>query len=170
MPSTVDHHDTQGLSDDERYRWWFERRWGDGPLLCWVGLNPRSVDKDGGNRRPTLRKVEHWARTWGYDGVLIVNLFAYRATDPKELRTATIDIVGTQNDETLRWATERSGVTLAAWGAGGRLHGRGREVSPILIDPICVGYTKHGEPRHPLYVRTDVERTRYAHPRATPSA
>jgi len=36
------YRDRECLSDDEQYRWWFERRWGDGPLLCWVGLNPRS--------------------------------------------------------------------------------------------------------------------------------
>lgn len=162
MRSTPDYVDSQRLSDDERYRWWYERRWGDGPLPCWVGLNPRSVDRDGGNRRPTLRKVEQWAVEWGYDGVLIVNLFAYRATNPKELRTATVDIVGAQNDDIIRWATRRSGATLAAWGAGGRLHGRGREVASMLDAPICVGCSKHGEPRHPLYVRTETKPTPFA--------
>ncbi len=46
--------DGAAYSDDERYRWWFERRWSDGPLVSWVGLNPGTGDTDG-KHRPTLR-------------------------------------------------------------------------------------------------------------------
>lgn len=133
------------------YRWWFERRWGDGDLLCWVGLNPGTGDTDA-KPRPSLRKVTEWAEAWGLEGVVVVNLFAYRATNPKELRSATVDIVGEHNDEEIRRATRRCAMTLAAWGAGGDLHGRGKQVTSMLVDPVCVGVTKNGESRHPLYV------------------
>jgi hypothetical protein len=142
-------------SPDRIYRWWYERRWGDGPLLCWVGLNPGTGDTDG-KPRPTLRKVVAWAKTLQLDGVLVVNLFAYRATNPKALRTTSADLVGGRNDEVLDWASSTAGRTLAAWGAGGRLARRGEAVTPMLRDPLCLGVTRHGEPRHPLYVAQSV--------------
>jgi hypothetical protein len=123
--------DIARYSDDNFYRWSFERRWGDGSLLCWVGLNPGTGDTDG-RPRPTLRKVVAWARRLGLDGVLVVNLFAYRTTDPKGLRRADVDIIGDRNDEALRSATDSCALTLAAWGAGGSLHGRGAVVATLL--------------------------------------
>jgi hypothetical protein len=143
--------DSADYSSDGTYRWWYERRWGDGPRLCWVGLNPGTGDTDG-KPRPTLRKVVTWATEWHLDAVLVVNLFAYRATNPKALRTVNVDVIGDRNDEILRWATSTAGKTLAAWGAGGRLAGRGATVTHMLDDPICLGVTRYGEPRHPLYV------------------
>jgi hypothetical protein len=76
--------DSADYSSDGTYRWWYERRWGDGPRLCWVGLNPGTGDTDG-KPRPTLRKVVTWATEWHLDAVLVVNLLAYRATNPKAL-------------------------------------------------------------------------------------
>ena len=143
--------DSAEYSSDEVYRWWYERRWGNGPRLCWVGLNPGTGDTDG-KPRPTLRKVVTWAKGWGLDGVIVVNLFAFRSTSPKLLRTADVDIVGGRNDEVIRHASSTSARTLAAWGAHGRLVGRGAVVSRMLDSPLCLGLTRHGEPRHPLYV------------------
>jgi hypothetical protein len=74
--------DSADYSSDGTYRWWYERRWGDGPRLCWVGLNPGTGDTDG-KPRPTLRKVVTWATEWHLDAVLVVNLFAYRARTPR---------------------------------------------------------------------------------------
>jgi hypothetical protein len=102
--------DSADYSSDGTYRWWYERRWGDGPRLCWVGLNPGTGDTDG-KPRPTLRKVVIWATEWHLDAVLVVNLFAYRATNPKALRTVNVDVIGDRNDEILRWATSTAGKT-----------------------------------------------------------
>jgi hypothetical protein len=146
--------DRASYSDDGIYRWWFERRWGDGPLLCWVGLNPGTGDTDGRPRR-TLGRVEALARSLRLDGVLVVNLFAYRTTDPAALRGASVDIIGSGNDDVIQWATDGAAVTLAGWGAQGRLHGRGRHVAGMLIAPVCLGVTKRGEPLHPLFVPRD---------------
>ena len=86
--------------------------------------------------------------------MLIVNLFAFRHTDPRKLRSAD-EPVGPANDEVLRAFTREAAQTIVAWGSHGALRGRSAEVGPLLSDPLCLGTTKHGEPRHPLYVPAD---------------
>ena len=125
-------------------------------MLCWIGLNPGTGDSDG-KPRPTLGRVEQWARRWHLDGVLVVNLFAFRTTRPAVLRTTQADIIGGQNDLVIDWASAVSERTLAAWGADGRLFGRGAQVGQRLDGATCLGLTKLGQPRHPLYVTGDVE-------------
>lgn len=149
----VEHVDTSEYSDDGRYRWWYERRWADGPALCWVGLNPSTGDTSG-RPRPTLRKVVARATEAGLSAVIVVNLFSWRATRPSELKGAAArhDIVGERTDEVIAAASERAGLTLAAWGAHGALQGRGRAVAEMLHRPVCLGWTSAGQPRHPLYV------------------
>lgn len=148
LPTAVD---WSNYSDDRVYRWSFERRWGVGGTLCWIGLNPGTGDTDG-KKRPTLDKVCRLAKSLDLEAVLVVNLFAFRSTDPKALKTAGVDVVGDLNDETIRRAVVRSAVTLAAWGADGKINARSRRVASTLDDAVCLGTTSSGEPRHPLYV------------------
>jgi hypothetical protein len=145
--------DWWSYSDDMVYRWSYERRWGIGGTLCWIGLNPGTGDTDG-KKRPTFDKVCRLATSLGLESVLVVNLFAFRSTDPKALRSAGVDLVGVLNDEVIHDAVERSAVTLAAWGADGKINGRGRRVASTLDNALCLGTTAGGEPRHPLYVPT----------------
>jgi hypothetical protein len=150
-------------SDDRRYRWSFRRRWGPGGSVCWVGLNPGTGDSDG-KPRPTLRKMVAWTQRWGGGEIVIVNLFAFRTTNPKELYTAArdgIDIVGDRNDEAIRTATADAFRTAAAWGAHGRLLDRGAAVAGLVPRPVCLGVTRRGEPRHPLYVALATEPIAY---------
>ncbi len=147
--------DWASYSDDETYRWWYERRWAAGPTLCWVGLNPGTGDTDG-KARPTLARVVGWAKREGCAAVTVVNLFSYRSTDPKKLRTAAPDIVGELTDSTIRQESDRSRLTLAAWGADkAARNGRAAEVTSLLKDPYCVGTTRTGEPLHPLFRPSD---------------
>lgn len=136
-PPSAPFPDRYNDSDDGIYRWSFERRWGPGELLCWIGLNPRGGEPFTG-RRPTLAKVQRWATTWGLDGVLVINLFAYRSTDPRHLRAAAVDIIGPGNDEIINGAAAQCPVVLAAWGAGGRpapTGCRGRRDDPRHVLP-----------------------------------
>lgn len=159
----TEYTDKGEYSDDQLYRWWFERRWGQGPSLCWVGLNPSTGDTTG-RPRPTLHRVVQRARAWGLDAVIVVNLFSFRATDPKELvRLAKkMDVVGSRTDDVIADMSERSELTLAAWGARGTLLRRGEVVSRLLDRPLCLGTTSNGEPRQPLYVASGVPAEPYA--------
>lgn len=143
--------DSWEYSDDRAYRWWYQRRWSDAPTLCFVGLNPATGDTDG-KPRPTLAKVVGWAKREGCGSVVVVNLFAFRATKPTALFQADADIVGPGNDEVIREHSASSLITLAAWGAHRLARPRAAEVAPLLRSPRCVGVTKSGAPAHPLYV------------------
>lgn len=150
--------DRASYSQDGRYRWWFERRWGDGPMICWVGLNPGTGDTDG-KPRPTLGRMIRRAEKDGYGALRIVNLFSYRTTKPKALRAAHasgVDIVGSETDAHIREAHDLAALTVVAWGGHGLIAGRGAAVASRLPGARCLGATAAGEPRHPLYVRGDV--------------
>jgi len=140
-------------SPDMAYRYAFGRWWGEPELATsdvWVLLNPATGDTEQ-RRRPTLDKCIKRSRAAGRSGLVIVNLFAYRHTDPKTLQHAA-DPVGPANDDVLHVLTATAPRTVVAWGGGGSLHGRSRAVAPLLDRPLCLGTTRHGEPRHPLYV------------------
>lgn len=146
-------------SDDGVYRWRFDRCWGAGRSLTWVGLNPGTGDRDG-TSRPTLRRMERVSREAGYSALSIVNLFGFRASAPRALRSVT-DPVGCDNDVVIA-ATTSAGATdrtVACWGAASEAHwlGRSKHVAGRLIATpmFCLGVTKCGHPRHPLYVAAD---------------
>ncbi len=143
-------------SRDMLFRYGFGRWWGAADIATtavWVLLNPATGDTEQ-RRRPTLERCISRSRDAGYTGVVIVNLFALRDTNPRNLRTAP-DAVGPANDEALRVLTTAGAQTIAAWGAHGRLRGRSGQVARLLDSPMCLGTTKRGEPRHPLYVAKD---------------
>jgi hypothetical protein len=87
--------------------------------------------------------------------VVAVNLFAYRATKPAALFGADVDIVGDLNNETIRKRSAAATITLAAWGSNPLAQARAAEVTPMLSNPQCVGTTKSGAPKHPLYIPTN---------------
>src|SRR3954454_12895419 len=111
MSVADDYEDRAEYSDDARYRWWWERRWADGPGLCWVGLNPSTGDTTG-RPRPTLRKVVALAKAHHLGAVTVVNLFSWRATKPADLKRAAIDhdVIGERTDEVLSDISGRSPV------------------------------------------------------------
>jgi hypothetical protein len=145
-------------SPDMVYRYAFGRWWGNADLATtaiWVLLNPATGDTEL-RHRPTLERCISRSRAAGHTGLVIVNLFAFRDTNPRNLRTAP-DAVGPANDEVLRVITNAGAQTIAAWGGHGRLRGRSGRVGPLLGSPMCLGITQRGEPRHPLYISSDTE-------------
>ncbi|TME62616.1 MAG: DUF1643 domain-containing protein [Chloroflexi bacterium] len=136
------------FSADRRYRYRLWRRWdGARPVVAFVMLNPSTADA----RRddPTIRRCIGFAKSWGFGGVEVVNLFAYRATDPGELRRVA-DPVGVDNDRHIRRAIARADLVVLAWGARA---GSRRLLN--LPQARCLGLTRAGQPRHPLYLRRD---------------
>jgi hypothetical protein len=143
-------------SPDMAFRYAFGRWWGEpdpATTVVWVLLNPATGDTER-RPRPTLARCITRSRELRATGLLIVNLFAFRHTDPMTLRTAA-DPVGPANDDVLRVTTRAGARTVVAWGSHGGLHGRSAGVGPLLTAPTCLGRTRRGEPRHPLYVASN---------------
>jgi hypothetical protein len=117
-----------------------------------IGLNPSTADNTKDD--PTIRRCVGFAKREGCTGLLMLNLFALRATDPGALYGAD-DPIGPQNDATLDTYVRAGAVRVAAWGHHGDLHGRGRAIQARFPDLLCFGTTKGGHPRHPLYLPSD---------------
>lgn len=145
-----------GFSGCRTWRYWLSRRWGGGDALVVIGLNPSTADETEDD--PTIRRCIGYGRAWGFGKLVMLNLFAYRATDPKEMKKAA-DPIGSFNDATLRSYARDAGMILAAWGAHGDFKGRGDIVRRMLSDrPLyCLGVTNAGQPKHPLYLRADLQ-------------
>ena len=139
------------LSADRVYRYALARRWSVGPYALFICLNPSTADEQLDD--PTVRRCIGFAKSWGgYGAVCIANLFAYRATDPREMKVA-VDPEGEENMAWLDALSERAGITVAAWGAHGGFMDQGKRVASRLRNPHALALTKDGQPRHPLYLK-----------------
>jgi hypothetical protein len=149
------------LSPDGRYRYRLTRRWADGPHLAIIGLNPSTAD--GYVDDPTIRRCVGFAQAWGYGQLTVVNLFAWRARNPRELLRCP-DPVGRDNDRVLRLVTDAADLVVDAWGAFPMAIERAATLERLGIrtDRFDLGRTAGGHPRHPLYLRADVEPRRSA--------
>ncbi len=147
------------ISPCGRYRYSLSRSWGlpdmatsAGEAPLFVMLNPSTADamKDD----TTIRKCIGFATAWGFRCLTVVNVFALRATDPAELYQAD-DPVGPDNDDAILSAVQSHELIVAAWGTEAIRRDRRRveRVRNILGPRVrCLGKTKAGHPRHPLYV------------------
>lgn len=146
------------FSECDRYRWALWRRWEPTGALMVIGLNPSTADEHAND--PTIRRCIRFAADLGYGSLWMLNLFAFRATDPRVMKREA-DPVGRMNDETLVTYAMRAGLVLAAWGTHGGHKARDLDVLELLyangIKVHCLGETKHGHPRHPLYLRSDTK-------------
>lgn len=145
------------FSRDRRYRYRLWRRWDRSrPRIAFCMLNPSTADECVDD--PTIRRCIGFARAWGYGGVEIVNLFALRATDPRELRRAR-DPVGDDNRIHVLAIAAKTAAMVIAWGAEGALREQGAQTLEVLSPRarlLALGWTQAGEPRHPLYLRRDL--------------
>ncbi|MFN0098680.1 MAG: DUF1643 domain-containing protein [Gemmatimonadaceae bacterium] len=142
------------LSQCKRYRYALRRVWDPkGKVVLFVLLNPSTANA----RRddPTLRRCIGFAKSWGFGGLSIGNLFAYRATDPKRLLSAR-NPIGPQNDAWLKLLAGEAHLVVAGWGEHGKLLARDREVVALIGRPKVLATTVSGRPRHPLYLRREL--------------
>ncbi len=143
------------LSPCESYRYHLERTWDESlPALTWLMLNPSTADASDDD--PTIRRCMTFARDSGYGGIVVLNLYAFRTPYPQLLwkKSQVSDPIGPLNDAAIFDAAANAVKVVAAWGAHPLAVDRGREVMKMLNrDTFCLGHTKDGHPRHPLYVR-----------------
>lgn len=154
------------LSDCQRYRYVLWRRWDkEKPRLVFIMLNPSTADAELDDA--TIRVCMGRAHRMGYGGIRVINLFGWRATDPKVLMTAA-DPIGEANRYLETHHGAGDDLNIAAWGDGGLLKGRAREryreaLNILCIDYAtrlyCLGLTKAGQPKHPLRIAYSVEPT-----------
>lgn len=162
------------ISSCGRYRYWLTRRWDfDLPVALFVMLNPSTADGDVDD--PTIRRCIGLARRWGMGGIEVVNLYPWRATKPRDLPHGP-EVFGDiakggheRNAVAIRQAALAAGRIVVAWGANpGPCKSHPSVVLDLLRAYDCtdegveaLALTKHGAPRHPLYVHGDVEPISY---------
>lgn len=141
------------ISEDGRYRYTLERTWERVPrFVLWLMLNPSTAD--GTTNDATIRRCVRYARDWGYGGILVGNLYAYRATQPADL-FGHPDPVGPENDAALLELVGRSSLIVCAWGQRGPDPSRRWNVLRSLGVPthrqvFALRVNDNGEPGHPL--------------------
>jgi hypothetical protein len=151
------------FDETEAYRYTLGRRWDDaGGRVCFCLLNPSTADAS--VLDPTLTRCYGYARRWGFGAMDVTNVFALRSTDPKGLRGVD-DPVGPDNDAHIVELALGADLVVVGWGTHARLLDRHARVIELLagVCPLtCLGVTKDGYPRHPLYLRKDLEPVDFA--------
>lgn len=149
------------LSPCERYRYRLGRRWAAGPICLFVMLNPSTATADRDDA--TVRRCIRFAKRERCGALAVANLFAWRATDPRQLlahAAAGQDVVGPDNDAHLRALCATAERVVVAWGKhrNALVVERAREVVALLDDGLrleCLGTNRDGSPKHPVRLRAD---------------
>lgn len=156
MPQTQLPAPTAVFSPCQQYRYWLTRTWDEGPTVGFVGLNPSTATATEDD--PTIRRCIQFAKSWGYGGLVMVNLFAFRATQPPDMLAAT-DPIGPLNTEYLLQAQTETKLLVAAWGA--QTHDiaqrQASQVRSLLPSLHYLHLTQKGHPGHPLYLPPDLK-------------
>ena len=142
------------ISECGLYRYWLGRSRDEGEgLVTFIMLNPSTADDKQDD--PTIRRCLGFAAAWGKRQVVILNIFGLRSTDPAKLLHAA-DPVGPENDAALAAA---KGLIVCAWGAAWAEHARRVRLKLVSAGLALhhLGLTKHGHPKHPLYLRGDLQ-------------
>ncbi len=159
---------TAVYSDCEAYRYSLTRVWQpEGRRVAFIMLNPSTATEV--QNDPTIERCEQRARRLGFGGFEVVNIFALRATDPRAMR-ATSDPEGADNGFFIEKAATDADMVIAAWG----VHGAHRDQGPQMVTLLHtkghalhhLGLTKHGHPRHPLYLPYAAQPIRWDDPLA----
>jgi hypothetical protein len=153
------------FGDGGRYRFRLDRAWdaANRRRLVVIGLNPSTADDTEDD--PTIRRCVAFAKRELCGGLIMVNLFAYRATDPRELATAAFPCGSGNDTSVLQACRTPSAIAIAAWGVNGAFRSRGEEMRALLsrsgVQLYHFGLTKDGHPKHPLYLPATAPLTRW---------
>lgn len=145
------------FSPCRKYRYTLWRVWDEEkPMIAFLALNPSAADEE--KNDPTVQRCINYAKKWGYGGMYMLNIFAFRATDPKVMK-AEEDPVGEENDKFILETIEKVDRLICAWGNHGQHMDRSDDIEILLhgLKLECLGVNKSGEPKHPLYLKADLE-------------
>lgn len=150
------------LDERRTYRYALWRRWDPaGKIMMVVGVNPSTADETEDD--PTMTRVIRFAMASGHGSVVMTNLYAWGETERAwvfRCVRAGYDVVGPENDYALQKVASVADTILVAWGSNAQSLERQKKVYDLLTkvhsNPIyCLGTTKDGSPRHPLYLKAD---------------
>ncbi len=153
------------FSPDRKYRYTLWRHFDDlfprdetGRFVAFVGLNPSTADETKDDN--TIRRCIQFSKDWGFGVFCMLNLFAWRATDPDMMKAAQ-EPIGPLNDGVLMDIGTKAALVICAWGNDGEYMSRGSIVLTMLracnVNLACLGITSKREPRHPLYLKKDLK-------------
>lgn len=151
------------FSECKQYRFALTRRWSAAPgFVLWIGMNPSTATAEVDD--PTMTRVRGFTDRLGYSGYVMTNVMDYRATNPKDL--LCVAPCSAMNLPTIMDYATTAGIVIAAWGAvDRRLRCYATRVEDMLnlagVDIFCLGTTKDGSPRHPLYLKGDTPLVMY---------
>jgi hypothetical protein len=157
------------FSKDRKFRYslfhtWDSRR----PSIAWIALNPSTADEN--KLDPTLTRIKGFSESFGFGSFYMLNLFAYRATDPKDMFKQVakgslnkMAAVGELNDFYIQGVVEKLDYIVLAWGSHGSYLDRDKDVLAYLPMHNCYALKSNadGHPSHPLYLRKDLGLTKY---------
>jgi len=147
------------ISKDQKYRYVLSRIWDDSKQkVMIIGLNPSTADTI--NNDPTITRCINFAKSWGYGGVYMLNLFAFRTHNPK-IMLSSDDPVGSENDKYLIDYSHKCDKVICAWGNYGSYKNRSSEIRLKLSNLHYLALNKSGEPSHPLYLKSKLVPTRF---------
>lgn len=143
------------FSPDRKYRWTLHRIWQPAnPLACYVLLNPSTADEFSND--PTVERCQVRALNAGFGGLIVVNIFAFRSTDPAALYEIADPVGGLANDMAIVAAAQKSKLVVCGWGRHGALQDRGKKVLELIRStgkvPHALRINSDGSPVHPLYL------------------
>ena len=139
------------FSPDRVHRYALWRTWNESKgIAMFVGLNPSTADEV--KNDPTVTRCINYAKRWEFGGMIMGNIFAFRATDPKVMKDSA-DPVGPDNDQWLLKLAKETSLIVAVWGNHGEFMERGKAVLRLFeeTDLHCLALNKTGHPKHPLY-------------------
>ncbi len=138
------------------YRYLLTRTWDEGKgFVKFIALNPSTADETDDD--PTIRRCMGFANKWGYGGIAMINLFAFRATEPKEMMSAPFPIgEAERNEHTLKMANICN-LVIAAWGNDGSYMNQDKIAKKLVNKLHCLRINKSGQPAHPLYLPGDLK-------------
>lgn len=142
------------FSPDRIHRYALWRTWDSTKgVAMFVCLNPSTADET--KNDPTVSRCIKYAKKWGYGGMIMSNIFAFRATDPDNMKAAA-DPVGPENDEWLIKLSKESNILIAAWGNHGEFMERGKQVLKMFDSLHSLAINGTGHPKHPLYCKGEL--------------
>lgn len=155
------------FSPDRMFRYVLTRQWDESAdTAAWIGLNPSTADEVVDDA--TMRRIRGFCKAWGYGGFVMLNIFAYRATVPEDMKAAAKDGVdvtgGAPNDDAIRRHCAGRKV-FVCWGSHGGFQGRSDAVMAILKEvgakPYALRVNADSEPAHPLYLPSNTKPSPY---------